>query len=74
MLTKIRAAVLFSFKRIYSILSCVKQVVGGDVTNFLGEFTGKVLPGLISLGGLLVATVLEFSISWHHGQQRIKCM
>ena len=62
--------VLFSFKRIYSILSCVKQVVGGDVANFLGEFIGKVGcqdGGLISLAGLLVATVLEFSKSWHHG-------
>ena len=33
----------------------------------------KVLPGLISLGGLLVATVLKCSKSWHHGQRRIKC-
>ena len=41
MLTRKRAAVLFSFKRIYSILSCVKQAVGADDANFLGEFTEK---------------------------------
>ena len=41
MLTRKRAAVLFSFKRIYSILSCVKQDVGADDANFLGAFNGK---------------------------------
>ena len=63
MLTRKSAAVLFSFKRIYNILSCVKQVLGAVVTNFLGEFIGKVgcqVGGLISLVGLLVVTVLEF--------------
>ena len=63
MLTRKSAAVLVSFKRIYNILSCVKQVLGADVANFLGEFIGKPgcqVGGLISLVGLLVATVLEF--------------
>ena len=41
MLTGKRAAVLFSFKRIHSILSCVKQDVGADDANFLGAFFGK---------------------------------
>ena len=45
-------------------MSCVKQDVGADDANFLGAFNGK-LPGPISLGGLLAATVLEFSKSWH---------
>ena len=40
---------LFSFKRIYSILSCVKQDVAADDANFLGEFTGK-LPGPTFIG------------------------
>ena len=63
MLTRKSAAVLFSFKRIYNILCCVKQVLGAVVANFLGEFIGKVgcqVGGLISLVGLLVATVLKF--------------
>ena len=67
MLTRKSAAVLFSFKRIYNILSCVKQVLGADVANFLGELIGKPgcqVGGLISLVGLLVATVLEFCESW----------
>ena len=62
MLTRKSAAVLFSFKRIYNILSCVKQVLGAVAANFLGEFIGKPgcqVGGLISLVGLLVA-VLEF--------------
>ena len=52
MLTRKSAAVLFSFKRIYNILSCVKQVlaIGADVANFLGEFIGK--PGC-QVGGLI---------------------
>ena len=37
MLTGKRAAVLFSFKRVYNILCCVKQVLGAVVANFLGE-------------------------------------
>ena len=41
MLTRKRAAVLFSFKRVYNILCCVKQVLGAVVANFLGEFIGK---------------------------------
>ena len=63
MLTGKSAAVLFSFKRVYNILCCVKQVLGAVVANFLGEFIGKPgcqVGGLISLVGLLVATVLEF--------------
>ena len=69
MLTRKSAAVLFSFKRIYNILSCVKQVLGADVANFLGEFIGKPgcqVGGLISLVGLL-ARILE---SWHHCRER----
>ena len=63
MLTRKSAAVLFSFKRIYNILSFVKQVLGADVANFLDEFIGKPgcqVGGLISLVGLLVVTVFEF--------------
>ena len=41
MLTGKSAAVLFSFKRVYNILCCVKQVLGAVVANFLGEFIGK---------------------------------
>ena len=45
-LTRKSAAVLFSFKRIYNILSYVKQVIGADAANFLGEFLEKAwLPG-----------------------------
>ena len=59
MLTRKSAAVLSSFKRIYNILSCVKQVLWAVVANFLGECIGKVGcqdGGLISLAGLLVVT------------------
>ena len=37
MLTGKSAAVLFSFKRVYNILCCVKQVLGAVVANFPGE-------------------------------------
>ena len=37
MLTGKSAAVLFSFKRVYNILRCVKQVLGAVVANFPGE-------------------------------------
>ena len=72
MLTGKRAAVLFSFKRVYNILCCVKQVLGAVVANFLGEFIGKPgwqVGGLISLVGLLAAhtRILE---SWHHWRER----
>ena len=65
MLTRKSAAVLFSFKRIYNILCCVKQVLGAVAANFLYEFIGKPRPGcqvggLISLVGLLAGPVLEF--------------
>ena len=63
LLTRKSAAVLFSFKRIYNNLFCVKQVLGAVVANFFGEFIGKPgcqVGGLISLVGLLVATILEF--------------
>ena len=41
-----KSRVLFSFKRIYSILSCVKQAVGEDVANFLVNWEDW-LPGRI---------------------------
>ena len=56
MLTGKSAVVLFSFKRVYNILCCVKQVLGAAVANFLGELIGKPgcqVGGLISLVGLL---------------------
>ena len=45
-LTRKSAEYLFSFKRIYSILSCMKQAVGGDVANFLVNWEDW-LPGQI---------------------------
>ena len=63
MLTGMSAAVLFSFNRIYNILSSVKQIIGAVVANFLGEFFGIVgcqVEGIISLVGLLVVTILKF--------------
>ena len=63
MITSNIAAVLFHFKRIYNILSCVKQVVGQMLLIFLVNSLERLLArsgGLISLGGLLAATVLKF--------------
>ena len=74
MLTRKSAAVLFSFKRIYNILSCVKQVLWAVVANFLGEFIGKVGcqdGGLISLAGLLVATGTRI---WKAGERNEQCI
>ena len=73
MLTGKSAAVLFSFKRVYNILCCVKQVLGAVVANFLGEFIGKPgcqVGGLISLVGLLAGTHTRILESWHHCRER----
>ena len=59
MLTGKSAVVLFSFKRIYNILFCVKQVLGAVVANFLGEFIGK--PGC-QVGGLISMIFIGWTV------------